>query len=227
MSQRLVPWPRAAAAVLAGCALVVAAMSIAYHRERTGTAFDDVVDRFIRKGSPRLMNDIVHVADPEFVALLFLVLIAVALVRRRPDIALLALLTPIGSVLLVEHVLKPLVHRTQSDPYVVHAFGYEPLAFPSGHESGIGSFIAVCGLLVLGSGWRLRTRVGVLVAMALAGLVAAIGLVGRYYHYATDTIGAMLVCTAVTLTVGFAVDAIFLRIRPHDRATAGRSPAVS
>jgi undecaprenyl-diphosphatase len=218
MSSKLVPWPRAAGAVAVVATLVFAAMAIDFHRKSTGTAFDTSVDNEIRSWSLQLMKDLVHVADPDLVVLLFLVVVIWALVRRRWDVALLAVLVPITDVLLVEHVFKPLIHRTQSDAYVVHAFGYEPLAFPSGHESGIGSLIAVCGLLVLGAGWSVRRKAWALSGLAAVGLVAAIALVGRYYHYATDTIGSMLLCTAVTIGWGLVIDrlsSLVARDRPR------------
>jgi hypothetical protein len=208
MSAKLVPWPRAAATVAILCAIVLTIMGIDFHRKSTGTAFDTAVDDFLRTGTLRLMKIIVNTSDPDLVASGFIILILVALLLRRWDAALLGVLVPLTSVLLVEELLKPLVHRTQSDVYVVHAFGYEPLAFPSGHESGVGSLIAVCGLLVLGSAWSVQRRAWVLGALAVYGLVAASGLVGRYYHYATDTIGSMLLCTAVTIGWALAIDRV-------------------
>jgi membrane-associated phospholipid phosphatase len=197
--------------VATACAAVVTAMGIAYHDHRTGTAFDEHVDGWIRKGSPRLMNDLVHLADPPLVALLFAVLIIAAAWRKRWDVALLALITPLAATTLTEQLLKPWIHRTQSDPYVVHAFGYEPLAFPSGHETGIGSLLAVTGLLVLASGWSRRRKTTAIAVMAAVDVIAAIGLVGRYYHYATDTIGAVLVCIALTLLVALLIDLVPMR----------------
>jgi len=186
-------------------------MGLAFHNKNTGTAFDDSVDGWIRKGSPRLMNDLVHLADPPLVAVLFTIVIAVACMRRRWDVAVLAFVSPVAATLLVEEVLKPWIHRTQSDPYVVHAFGYEPLAFPSGHETGIGSLVAVLGLLVITSRWSKARRAYVLTAILLVDAIAAIGLVGRYYHYITDTVGAFLVCVAVTLTAALLIDAAMPR----------------
>jgi membrane-associated phospholipid phosphatase len=198
-------------------------MGLAYHNQNTGTAFDDSVDGWIRRRSPRLMNDLVHLADPLLIAVLFTILIAVACLRRRWDVALLAFFTPVCATLLVEQVLKPWIHRTQSDPYIVHTFGYEPLAFPSGHETGIGSLVAVLGLLVLTSRWSNGRRTLVVAVMLLVDAIAAIGLVGRYYHYTTDTVGAFLVCVAVTLIVALVVDAVLPRGGPGQRL--GDSPS--
>ena len=209
MSRRLlIPWPGRAAVVAFTSAILVAWMGIAYHRHRTGTAFDKSVDSWIRHRSTTLIDALIHLSDPPFVAVLFAVLIAAAIWRKRWDVATFALVTPLLATLLVEQVLKPWIHRTQSDPYIVHTFGYEPLAFPSGHETGIGSFLAVTGLLVLASRWSRRRKIQALVVMAVIDVLAAAALVGRYYHYATDTIGAWLVCVTVAIVVALAVDAI-------------------
>jgi membrane-associated phospholipid phosphatase len=202
----LVPRPYLGITVAAVCAALVAAMGIDFHDKNTGTAFDTHVDNWIRKRSPRLMSDLVHLADPQLVAALFCALIVAAALRRRWDVVLLAAITPLAAVVLNEHILKPWIHRTQATPYIIHLFGYAPLAFPSGHETGIGSFLTVCGLLVLGSRWTRRRKIAVITVFGLIDLVAAIALVGRYYHYATDTIGALLVCISITLLVGLLVD---------------------
>jgi membrane-associated phospholipid phosphatase len=206
--RRLVPWPRMAGLVATACAAVFTVMAVAFHDKRTGTAFDTHVDGWIRRRNPHLLNDLVKLADPIEIAVLFVILIVIAYRRGRRNVALLALLTPIVATVLTEKVLKPGIHRTQSDPYVVFIFGgREPLAFPSGHETGIGSLLAVLGLLVITSGWSRWRRAAVIIAMAALDVVAAIGLVGRYYHYATDTIGALLVCIVVMLVLALLIDA--------------------
>ena len=101
--------------------------------------------------------------------------------------------------------------------------GKIPLAYPSGHESGIGSFLAVTGLLVLTSGLARRYKIAVLASPCWSvALIASVrSLVGRYYHYATDTIGAMFFCVAVcVLVVGLAVDAV-IRWTARGRAPSG------
>lgn len=69
------------------------------------------------------------------------------------------------------------------------------LAYPSGHTTFV---VAVMGMLVLVAG-------GALWAYIVAGIVSTLGLLGQVacgYHYLTDTIGAVLVTTAVvTLAV--------------------------
>jgi uncharacterized membrane protein len=46
----------------------------------------------------------------------------------------------------------------------------------------------------------------------VVALLASVALVGRFYHFATDTAGAMLYCTAVVIAVGLLVDVVANRI---------------
>jgi len=85
--------------------------------------------------------------------------------------------------------------------------------FPSGHETSIGSLVVVVGLLVLTSRWTTARRVSVVAVLFLVDAIAAIGLVGRYYHYMTDTIGAFLLYVAVTVLVALLIDAATARLR--------------
>lgn len=217
----LVPWPRRAWVVASVCLLVVGAMGLAFHNKNHGTAFDDSVDHWFRTHGQSLWKTLLHVSDPVIVAVLFVIVIVCAAWHRRWNVVVLAVVTPLVTVESVEYVLKPLVHRT---PYVapgniaiVKAIfgGHIPTAFPSGHESGIGSFLAVAGLLVLRSSWTRIRKTAALAAIAATALIASMSLVGRYYHYATDTIGSMFYCVAVVLIVGIGVDAASSRSRRH------------
>ena len=217
MPSRLVPWPRRAWVVVAACLLVVVSMGVAFHDENHGTSFDDTVDRWLHTHGQPFWKTLIHLTDPWLVVTVYVVLIAWALWRRRREVVALAVLTPIVTVESVEHVLKPIVHRTlylpAADTPVVKAIfgGHIPLAYPSGHESGIGSLLAVGGLLVLTSAWTLRGKLVAVALVVLLALIASVSLVGRYYHYATDTIGSMFYAVAVVLVVGLAVDAVLAR----------------
>lgn len=214
MRQRLVPWPGRAAIVAVVCLAIVAAMGIAFHNENHGSAFDDSVDTWLRSHGQPLWKTLIHITDPAKVGVLFAILIIWAVCRRRWRVVALAVATPLLTIVLVEHVLKPWVNRHPYVPpgqgIVVKAIfgGHIPTAYPSGHESGIGSFLAVCGLLVLTSGWSLARRLLALAAVVAVAVVASLTLVGRYYHYATDTIGSMFFCIAMVLVVGLAIDAV-------------------
>ena len=215
MPSRLVPWPRRAWAVVGVCVLIVASMGVAFHDKSHGTAFDDSIDRWLRRNGQPLWKTLIHITDPPFVVALYVVLIGWALWRRLGPVVALAVVTPIVTIESVEFVLKPIVNRSvgpASAPIVNLIFkGHVPLAYPSGHESGIGSFLAVCGLLVVTSAWTLRRKLTAIAVVVVAAFVASASLVGRYYHYVTDTIGSMFYCVAVVLVVGLVIDTVIAR----------------
>jgi hypothetical protein len=99
--------------------------------------------------------------------------------------------------------------------------GHIPRAYPSGHESGIGSFLAVCMVLVLASTWTIGARLGALTGILFVALTASFALVARYYHYATDTIGSMFFCVAVALVVGLIIDVLIPPVPYQDRHRYG------
>ena len=213
MPSRLVPWPRRAWPVVVACLVVVLALAVAFHDKNHGTGFDDSVDHWLRAHGQPFWKTLIHITDPAKVFGLYAVLVAWAIWRRRWPVVALAVLTPLVTTGLVEYVLKPVVHRTPyvapGDIAVVKSIfgGSIPTAYPSGHESVLGSLVAVCGLLVVTTTWTLRRKLAALALLVVVALVGAVSLVGRYYHYATDTIGAMFLCVAMVLLVGMAVDA--------------------
>ena len=213
----LVPWPLRAWVAVVVCVLVVGSMGIAFHDEDHGSAFDNKVDGWIHRRNVTLLKLLLKITDPEKVFVLFVVLIAWLAYRRRWRAVVLAVVTPLATVGLVEEVLKPWVNRLPFPPsdhfLAISVFGGDiPRAYPSGHESGIGSFLAVCGLLLLTARIPRSRRLLGLAAVLVVALIASFALVGRYYHYATDTIGSIFVCSGVVLLVAMAIDAISDRL---------------
>lgn len=140
------------------------------------------------------------------------VIVVVAARARRWDVALLAAAGPGGTVLLAKYVFKPLIARVLSTDDVYHALhGLVPPgdsytvvgAFPSGHESAVASTACVLVILCCRAGLSRPLRAIVLAVIAAWALVAAVGLVRNFWHYATDTIGAM--CLAVVVVFGLAL----------------------
>ncbi|WP_139360232.1 MULTISPECIES: phosphatase PAP2 family protein [unclassified Mycobacterium] len=122
--------------------------------------------------------------DWVFLVPVLVVCVAFELYRRRWRVAAVALACPFVANWTTQGT-KMLVGREKG--------GY--LAYPSGHTTFV---VAVMGMLVLVAG-------GALWAYIVAGIVSTLGLLGQVacgYHYLTDTIGAVLVTTAVvTLAV--------------------------
>jgi hypothetical protein len=104
--------------------------------------------------------------------------IAVALGRRQWRLAVVVLVTPFAAMEITE-VFKRLFER----------FKDGALAYPSGHMTVV---VAVMGMLVLAADGRLW-------AIAIAVVVSLLAMIGLActFHYLTDTIGALLVTTAI------------------------------
>jgi membrane-associated phospholipid phosphatase len=129
--------------------------------------------------------------DPRALGAVLVVCVVVALSRRRWWLAAATVLGPIAAVALVK-VFKPLLGREKQGG----------LAYPSGHTTVA---VVVLGVAVLAAGlawWA------VLIAIAWCAL-GMVG-VGITYHYFTDTVGGLLLGTAIVC-----VAALVLRRAPH------------
>jgi hypothetical protein len=143
-----------------------------------GRGSTPVDDWFLRFGDTHPRASVLLLfTEARILVLLYLVVAAIALVRRRWRLAAVALVTPVVAVAVVR-MLKPSFGRDKGGA----------LAYPSGHVTVT---IVVFGLLVLVVGPRVWMFV-------VASVVALIGMLGQAisYHYFTDTVGALLLGTA-------------------------------
>jgi membrane-associated phospholipid phosphatase len=134
-------------------------------------------------------------SQPTLLAVLMMGAAAVAFDRRRERLALAVVLAPIVAWGLVQ-LGKRLSDRRKDGVY----------AYPSGH---ITVTVVVWGMVVLVAGatmWSLYTAVA---AVALA----AIGQ-GTNYHYFTDTVGGVLLGTAVVCVAALVVKPKLTRVNP-------------
>jgi membrane-associated phospholipid phosphatase len=119
-----------------------------------------------------------YLANPLILAAVGLTVVGVALYRRWWRFAAVALVFPVAAYLLVQFI-KPLFGRAEDDG----------LAYPSGHITMttvvLGFFVLIAG----GALWAVLIGVSY-VALAMLG-------VGSTFHYFTDTVGAMLLGTAI------------------------------
>ena len=115
-------------------------------------------------------------------------------------------------------VLKPVIDRTRGGD----------LAFPSGHTTAVGSMALAAAIMLMS--WTDAPKVlrgaGVAVLALLVGAVGA-SMVGRGYHYPSDTIGAVAVILAVVPLIALAVDAGGDRAERRRTRSWSRFPADS
>jgi membrane-associated phospholipid phosphatase len=144
------------------------------------TSVDDWFDQY--GGGPA--RHLLFFTDVRVLAVLVAGTLAVALYQRRWRLAVVAVMSTAAGLGLVR-LLKPLFDRRIEGA----------LSYPSGHTV---TMVVVMGLLVLvarAAAWS------VFVAVAFCGL----GMIGQgvSYHYFTDTIGALLLGTAIVCTAAW------------------------
>jgi membrane-associated phospholipid phosphatase len=193
---------RGRAAVLAAVAATsVAALAWRYAGDSDGGRTDRQLSGLLemRQGAARAVGQgFATLGGPVPVVVALLVLAPLAWWLRGGRGLALVLAGPPTAMVTTSLVLKPLVERTRGDD----------LAFPSGHATSVGSLAVAGAVLVLG----LPTLPRALRLLTVGGLAVLVGtvvasLVGRGYHYPTDTLGALGVAVAVVLVVALAVDA--------------------
>jgi undecaprenyl-diphosphatase len=190
-------WRRVAGGVALACAVVVVALGLAVRGQRSGTAFDDEVDARVMRDVPTgVLNTLLHLTDPVPMALALAAVAVLAALRRRWPVCAVAVVAPLLALGLTEAVLKPLVHRTQQGL----------LAYPSGHESAPGCLATMLALLVLRSTWSTPAKIAGVSVLVLFLAACAIGLIGAFFHYATDTIGAVCLSVACVLITALIAD---------------------
>jgi undecaprenyl-diphosphatase len=205
----LVPlsWRRYVVAAIAVSTVVVIALSVWLHHATT-TAFDDWALRQLYAHIGDTGRDVLLGLSSPFLSTVILIGVAViAGLARAWNVAALALIGPIVALIMTEVVLKPLVDRMINhvvlphDPYP--GFGF---AFPSGHETGLASAAIVLALVLRRSPLPKRWRVTGWSVLAAWTVLGAVGLVRGFYHFATDTIGAIALSTAIVFGTALLVD---------------------
>ena len=116
--------------------------------------------------------------DPRLVAVVLVLCVAVDVSQRRWQLATAAVVGPTIGVILAQ-LFKPLIGRPMEGV----------LAYPSGHATFTAT---VLGMAVLTAGCAMWA-VGIAVTWCLLGMVG----VGASFHYFTDTVGGVLLGTAI------------------------------
>jgi membrane-associated phospholipid phosphatase len=187
-------WPLRAAllCVLAMAATWTLAELVPAVHLRDAVLLDDFT-QLARPGVDRVANDLLHLLDPGFYTLWALALVAVALLRRRPRVAL-AIAVVLPAAPGVAEVLKPLLahpHDSVGWQWVGAA------SWPSGHATAAMTLV-LCALLVAPHGLR------PLVAALGGAFAVAVGcsLLILAWHMPSDVLGGYLLaalCVSLAL----------------------------
>jgi membrane-associated phospholipid phosphatase len=137
-------------------------------------------------------NFVADLANPLEFGLIGALIIAVALLRRRPGLALAAGAILLGSAVTTDKVLKPALAAPRFDG----ALGWHQIdgqAFPSGHATA-SMALALSAVLVVGPRLRpLVVGIGALFAIAVSYSLLSLG-----WHYPSDVLGGYLVAAGWT-----------------------------
>ncbi len=204
----------AAAAVI----LLVITWYVTFHLALAGRADRSILAGFgglHRARVDQLASFIANLCDPRPYVYLAAIPVLIALIRRRPRVAVAA-----GMIMLLAnlttHLLKPLL--ATSRPVPVPGLSIQAASWPSGHATAAMALALGC---VLVAPARLRPAVGALMA-AFAVAVCYSFLVLRW-HYPTDVLGGFLVASTWTL-LGVGVLYWFEQRRPVRRTLTDAPP---
>ncbi|HEY5454211.1 MAG TPA: phosphatase PAP2 family protein [Acidothermaceae bacterium] len=193
-----------AVVIVVAAVLGTAALGVRYGQKRTPGRLDQHLDAAIQRrlaGHPHLVVHIVDLADPGSIIVICALLCALFLFLNRTRLAVLAIAGPGLAGGLVDFVLKPLFNRHIG----------ASLSFPSGHTAATASLALVVSCAMIGPGrlpWPSVLRWLITAAATACVPVMAIALVAGGYHYATDTMGGLLVAIASGLSVALVIDMI-------------------
>jgi membrane-associated phospholipid phosphatase len=155
-------------------------------------------------GVSRLAFDVAHLVDPGRYLLAAAMLVAVALLRVRPRVALAVPPTMFAASATTE-LLKPLVAEAHYSDWLGSGAQITAASWPSGHATAAMT-VALCAVLVAPR--RLRPLVALLGTALAVGVSYSILVLG--WHFPSDVLGGFLVAggwTSLTLAALWWADA--------------------
>ena len=176
--------------------------------------------RFTLLGGPRLdelANALLDLLEPALYILWGVLLVAVALERRRPRVAL-AVGLVLGLAPLTAETLKPLLAHTHAQ---VGVSEITAASWPSGHATAA-TALAICAVLVAPQ--RLRPTVAVLGALFAAGI--GFSLLVLAWHLPSDVAGGYLLGTLWAALAVAGLRAAAARSRSRGLGSSGVRRAV-
>ena len=169
---------------------------LAFHVGFAARADVSILNGFVGLGHGRersVANFIAHLCSPDPYVYLAAVPVVLALLRRRPLVALAVLAVLIGANATTE-LLKPLMAASRPAPAPATLYPLAQGSWPSGHATAAMSLALCC---VLAAPARMRPWVA-----ALGGVFAvavSYSFLSLAWHYPSDVCGGYLVATAWTL----------------------------
>lgn len=192
--------PRSALVLAALFVLGMAAIGVDVAGNTAEGPFDKAVfDVLTRR--PDLAIPLTLCTHPAAMIAVIAIMTAVALRAGRPKVAALAVVGPVVAAGINTVVLKPLFDRTHQDT----------LAYPSGHTTTLVAILTVIVLVAAANSTRAQT-VGVAVTAFALYAVGAGAIVGREFHYLTDTIGALFWGVAAVIVLAALIDVATKRV---------------
>jgi membrane-associated phospholipid phosphatase len=187
-----------------------------------GRAIDaGALQAFSGVARPRLrpsIQGVAHLADPTPFVIAGVLILAIALLRRRPAMAVV-----VAAILAAANLMTQFLKPALADPRIIDLHGTDSKylgSWPSGHSTAAMS-LALCCVLVVGP--RLRP----LAAVLGAGVAIAIGyaLVVLGWHLPSDVLGGYLVAATFALLGAAALAALEAR-RPQLAPSRGRTASL-
>ncbi|HWF53487.1 MAG TPA: phosphatase PAP2 family protein [Solirubrobacteraceae bacterium] len=193
-----------------GVVLLIALNYAAFHVARLERLDADIFNGFGGlRARPHFSNVATWTAglcDMPTYAFLCIVPLAIALYRRRTDIAVTVVAILLGANLTTEW-LKQLLHQVRP-LYLIHGAAPGAGSWPSGHATASMS-LALCVVLAAAPRWRIRA--------AVLGAAFALGVTYSFltlgWHYPSDAVAGLLVATTWTF-LGVAAHSHWQRRRP-------------
>ncbi len=194
------------AGVTVGLAVVIALGAVVY--QGRSTSFDDwAFRRSYDHIGWHTAHVLLHLSSPTASIIVLVVLVALAAWQRWWNVAALAVCGPLAVIAAIELVLKPIVGRALH-PAAVNA-GL-PLSirsvYPSGHEGTVAATAFVLMIVVCRLPLRRPLRIAAVTVLVAWIVASAVGLVRNFWHYPTDTIGAVGLAAAGIGLVALGID---------------------
>ncbi|MBC6449506.1 phosphatase PAP2 family protein [Actinokineospora xionganensis] len=200
MERPLLTAPRFALTLAVLFVLAMAVIGVDVAGNTAEGPFDKAVfDVMTRR--PDLAIPLTLCTHPAAMVAVIAIMAAIAVRAGRPKVAVLAVLGPVLAAGINTVALKPLFNRTHQDT----------LAYPSGHTTTLVAILTVIVLVAAANSTRAQTVRTAVIAFGLY-VVGAGAIVGREFHYLTDTIGALFWGVAAVIVLAALIDLAAKRV---------------